>query len=466
MALDPMAGDIGEAGSAKDATEEETIMLRRRYPSALPRFAGNAVLGLALLGALVSSGTAAAAGGTVKLGIVTFLSGPAAGPFGIPSKDAATVVIDAINAGTLLAPYHSKGLGGATIEPVFIDETGSPTQVVENFRNLVQQRHVDAVVGYVSSGSCLAVAPVAEELKALTVFFDCGTPRIFEDHSYHYVFRTAATATMDNTGAARYLKKEYPQATSYAGINQNYAWGQDSWRDFTASMKVIEPGSKVTGVLWPKLFSGQYGAEISTLLIEKPAIIHSSLWGGDLSAFFTQAAARNLTTHSRLVLTTGETHMFTFAQHIPDGSILGARGPYGVYAHKTALNHWFRAAYEKRFGTPPIYPSYQMAQALLGLKAAYDKAEKKVRKTPATQAVIAAFAHLKFVGFGDTVDMALGNGHQAVTEMALGTFEYDAKAQKAKMVKVVYFPAWCVNPPPGEKAAEWIAGGFKGAKCR
>ena len=53
--------------------------------------------------------------------------------------------------------------------------------MVTEFRNLVQRDKVDAVVGYISSGSCLAVTPVAEELKALTVYFDCGTPRIFEE---------------------------------------------------------------------------------------------------------------------------------------------------------------------------------------------------------------------------------------------------------------------------------------------
>ncbi len=79
------------------------------------------------------------------------------------------------------APYATKGFGGATVEIVFIDEAGRTTKQVAEFRNLVQR--VDLVIGYISSGNCLAVAPVAEELKKLTVFFDCGTPRIFEDAS-------------------------------------------------------------------------------------------------------------------------------------------------------------------------------------------------------------------------------------------------------------------------------------------
>ena len=48
----------------------------------------------------------------VKLGIVTFLSGPAASPFGVPGRNAAEVVIESLNAGKVPAPYNTVGLGG------------------------------------------------------------------------------------------------------------------------------------------------------------------------------------------------------------------------------------------------------------------------------------------------------------------------------------------------------------------
>jgi len=165
----------------------------------------------------------------VKIGIVAFISGPAAAPFGVPAKNAAEFVIDELNAGRGPAPYAKKGFGGATIETVIIDEAGSTTTQVTEFRNLVQRHNVDLVIGYISSGNCLAVAPVAEELKKLVNFFDCGTPRIFEDASYKYVFRTSPTATMDSVGAALYVKDAKANIKSIAGLNQNYAWGQDSW---------------------------------------------------------------------------------------------------------------------------------------------------------------------------------------------------------------------------------------------
>ena len=45
---------------------------------------------------------------TVKVGIVSFLTGPAAGVFGVPAKQGAQIVIDAINNGTMPAPYNKQ----------------------------------------------------------------------------------------------------------------------------------------------------------------------------------------------------------------------------------------------------------------------------------------------------------------------------------------------------------------------
>src|SRR5215475_11546521 len=139
--------------------------------SALGRACCCFVLFVSWLGVAPTQAQNAPAGGTLKLGIVSFLTGPAAAPFGIPGRNGAEIMIEALNAGKAPAPFNKVGFGGSTIEARYIDETGSTANVVTEFRNLVQRDQVDAVVGYVSSGSCLAVTPVAEELKALTVFY-------------------------------------------------------------------------------------------------------------------------------------------------------------------------------------------------------------------------------------------------------------------------------------------------------
>jgi branched-chain amino acid transport system substrate-binding protein len=346
-----------------------------------------------------------------------------------------------------------------------VDEAGGTTKQVTEYRNLVQRANVDAIIGYISSGDCLAIAPLADELKKLTIFFDCGTPRIFEDASYKYLFRTGPHATMDNVAAARYLLARNKDIKTIAGINQNYAWGQDSWNDFKASMQALSPGIKIATEQFPKLLAGQYGAEISALLVEKPNVIHSSFWGGDMEAFTLQGKARGVFDDRTVVMTAGEPAMFRMATQIPNGTVIGARGPHGVFAPDNALNNWFRAAYSERYGTPPVYPSYKMVQAILGLKAAMEKAAAGKPEMPATDAVITAFEGLSYETPSGRVDMKLGKGHQAIQDMAYGTFKFDAAQGQPQLVDVVRYPAECVNPPEGVKSEEWIKGGFKGAKC-
>jgi branched-chain amino acid transport system substrate-binding protein len=393
----------------------------------------------------------------VRTGIVTFLSGPAAGPFGVPARNAAELMAEMLNNGSVPAPYATKGFGGNPIELVIIDEAGGPQKQVAEFRNLAQR--VDLVIGYISSGDCLAIAPVAEELKKLTVLFDCGTPRIFEDASYKYVFRTGGTATMDNVSAAMYLLEKHPNIKSIAGINQNYAWGQDSWADFEAAMKALRPTIEVKTSQMTKLMAGQFGAEISTLLASGADVIHSSFWGGDLEGLVLQGAPRGLFSKHVVVLSAGEPAITRLGTKIPEGTIIGARGPFGPFAPDTPLARWFKSAYQDRYQVAPNYAAYKMATALLGVKAAYEKAQAGGAQRPTQEQIIAALEHLTFEGPGGQVRMALGKGHQAVMDVAVGTVKH--VGGELQIVDIKRYPADKVNPPEGIKSEAWIKSGFK-----
>jgi len=406
---------------------------------------------------------AAPAAAPVKLGIVSFLTGPAASPFGIPGRNGAEIVIEALNAGKAPAPFNTVGFAGSKIEAKYVDEAGSAANVVTEFRNLVQRDQVDAVVGYVSSGSCLAVTPVADELKALTVLYDCGTPRIFEEKARNYVFRVSPHATMDNVAAARYVLAKKKNITSYSGINQNYAWGQDSWRDFLGAMKVLAPKATVDKILFPKLFAGEYGAEISTLLTSKSQVLHSSFYDGDLESFIYQEQARGLDKRMTVILTAGEASVARLRDKLPDGVIIGARGANGMLARDTPIAKWFHQIYFDRYNTAPTYNAYQMAQSMLGLKLAYEKAAKAGKPTADT--IAAAFKGIEFEGPAGKVAMTLGDGHQGVTETAYGTYRFNKQKKEPEIVDIMRFPAECVNPPAGINSDKWIEGGMKGAKC-
>lgn len=420
----------------------------------------------------------------IRIGFVTFLSGPAAGPFGVPAKLAAEAIVESLNAGKAPAPYNTKGFGGLPLELVVIDEAGGTTKQVSEFRNLVTRQNVDYVIGYISSGDCLAIAPVAEEMKKITVLFDCGTPRVFEEASYKYVFRTRPHATMDAVAAAMYLLDQRANVKSYAGINQNYAWGQDSWNDFDLAMKALKPDAQVTTSQMPKFGAGQYGAEISALMQSGSDIIHSSLWGGDLEAFMMQSVPRGLFRRSQLVLVAGEPYLHRLGSNIPDGTIVGARGTHGVFAPPGTLNSWLEAIYKPRAGgQEPNYPAYSTALAFLGLKAAYEKAkvaklsasipmgankgvkeemEKAYAVGPSDEELIAAFEGLTFDSPSGRAVMGLGKGHQAVMGTAYGTTKL--VGGKVTVTDVKTYPAERVQPPEGTASAEWIKAGMKPGK--
>ena len=427
------------------------------------KYLASGVAALALTAGM-ATGTSAAENGKFRVGIVTFLSGAAAGPFGVPSANAAKVLVEALNKGELPAPYDKMGINGVEIEAVIIDEAGGATKQVEEYRNLVQRQKVDAVIGYVSSGDCLAIAPVAEELKTFTIAYDCGTPRLFADNAdAQYMFRTGLDASVDNIGAARYLVATRPDVTRLSGIQQNYSWGQDSWADFTAAAAKLLPESEIVEEQFPKIYQGQYGAEISALSVKRPEIVHSSFWGGDMEALVLQANARGLLEDATGLLTCGEASFATYKDQAPNGMIIGARGPFGAFAPDNALNTWFKGAYTAAYDLDPVYPATKMAQAILGLKFAAENSGIADKEIPTAEQLASGIKGATFESVSGTVEMARANGHQAMQGITYGEYHYED--DKASIVNKVSFSGECVTPPEGVSAAEWIAEGFPGAQC-
>jgi branched-chain amino acid transport system substrate-binding protein len=424
------------------------------------------VLGTVMTANALVLATPATSQETFKLGIVTFLSGPAADSFGVPARNGGQFLIDQLNKGSAPAPYDKVGFGGMKIEPVIIDENGGATKQVQELRNLYERENVDVVLGYISSGDCLAVAPIAEDLKKMLVLFDCGTPRIFEEAKYKYVFRTAAHATMDNVGLIRYLKAKNVKIDTISAINQDYAWGQDSRADFLGAAGQLYPDAKLQADLLPKFGAGQYGTEISALVSAGSDVVYSSLWGGDLQAFILQAAPRGLPKRSQLVFSAADHVLPPLGDKMPDGTIIGARGAYGLMSQKSPLNDWFFKGYEAANGIYPVQAAYRITQSILGLKTAVEKAmASNGGKKPSTDELVAAMTGLEWQSPGGLIQMKLADGHQAIQSIAFSRTKYNPDSKRVDVVDIQYFPAECVNPPPGVKSIEWIKAGMPGAKC-
>jgi branched-chain amino acid transport system substrate-binding protein len=108
-------------------------------------------------------------------------------------------------------------------------------------------------------------------------------------------------------------------------------------------------------------------------------------------------------------------------EKMPNGVILGARGAYGLMSPKSALNDWWWDLYSKAYNVYPVQAPYRMVQALLGLKLAAEKAmTANGGKKPTPEQLAAALKDLEWDSPAGRIRMALGNGHQAVQDTAIG----------------------------------------------
>lgn len=431
---------------------------------AVRRSARRCAVALATLFLCITSGAQAE---SFKVAVLTALSGPGADSFGVPQANAAKLLVQALNEGKVPAPYGTKGIGGMPIEMTFVDEIGA-AKVLDVYRSVVQRDKVDVVLGPMTSGPCLAVAPVAEQLKALTILSDCGTTRIFEEADYRYVFRAGGHSAMDNVALARYLVDEKIPMKTISSLQPDYAYGREALADFKESLRHLAPEKiEYKTELWPKFGAGQYGAEISALLRDRADVVHSSIWGGDFQAFVQQAEPRGLFKRSQFAFL-AVAHVFPrMPGKVPDGLITGERGAVGPFARPTPLNDWFVTAYREAYKEDPAASSaYRIVQSILALKTAAEKAMKATGgKKPTTEQIADAMVGLEWETPSGTIRMALGKGHQAIQDSAIGMTKWDPEKKAVVMTRVRYYAAECINPPEGVKAEDWIKSGFKGAKC-
>ena len=382
----------------------------------------------------------------LKVAFVDFFSGGAA-VFGVSGKGTSELLVAKWN--------KSGGIGGVPIKLIVVDEGGGPKKQVSELRRLVQDEKVDAVVGYTSSGNCMAIKPVAEKLKVLTVVHICGTHQLTENSPSKYVFRTSANQAADSVSLARHALALKPDLKTIAGANEDYAWGRDSWEAFKVAMQQLKPDVKVVGELWTKFQAGEYSAEISKLLRLKPDVIHSSFWGGGLITFVKQAAPRGLFQQSLVALATGEQVLQNVGKSLPDGVIAAPRATGGYWATaSTSYQKEFVASVYKKNKRYPDYPAYRTHQAWGGLKAAYEKAIATKGAWPTTLEVIAAFEGLTWDSPGGKITMR--SDHQAIHGGMIGVTKYSEKYGFSILDQVKMLKPSEITPPLGVKTMDWV----------
>lgn len=384
-----------------------------------------------------------------KIGVTTFLSGPAS-VFGVPSRKACEMLVEQINA--------AGGVAGVPLRPFFVDEGPGTDHLVGEFRRLVQSEGVHAMLQSISSGSCLACTPLSRELQKLTILWDCGTQRIFEENRWEYAFRTQGYGTPEILAPLLYLLKTKPNFRTVAVINQDYAWGRDSWELWKAGMDALKPGVRVVAEMFPRFGSTDFSTEITRLLALRPDVILSTSWGGELVTFVRQATERRLHERSTFVLPVAEASLPTLGRSMPEGHIIGTRGDHWNNHPAPANPELFNGlvnSYRQRYNEWPIYPVHHMAQALWALKAGVEKAvQAKGGGWPSDLEMANAFRGLSFPTPTSTI--TLREDGQGLEDQIVGLSSFNDRFPFAVPKEMMLFPGAQVSAPVGQVSTNWL----------
>jgi branched-chain amino acid transport system substrate-binding protein len=215
----------------------------------------------------------------IRVGFPMIMSGPGA-LFGEPASKGAQMFVEEINA--------KGGVLGRKFELLIRDTKGNADEAVRVSRELILKENVDFLVGTLTSAEGPAVSVVAKENKVVFIAPIPKTDQLTAADKLHpYVFRVAATTTMEGRSAAEIVAK-WP-VSKVATISPDYAYGQDVTRAFVEHLKKVKPSVSIVDQQWPKLGEADYTPFINAQLAKKPDAVFSSLWGGHFVTFAKQA---------------------------------------------------------------------------------------------------------------------------------------------------------------------------------
>jgi branched-chain amino acid transport system substrate-binding protein len=246
---------------------------------------------------------------------------------------------------------------------------------------------VDIAVGTTSSGSAMAMLPIAAEYKKILIVEPAVADAITGEHWNRYIFRTARNSMQDALAAASTFKT----GGSVAFLAQDYAFGKDAIK--AGKEALISVGSKA------KVVHEEY-APMTTTDFTAPA---QRIFG----ALKDKPQPRAL-----VIVWAGPSPMNKLADMRPDrynialapgGNILpvlktwksyaGTEGTiYYYYAFpKNKMNDWFVAEHQKRFKSPP---DMFTAGGFAAASAVYNALSKA--KSTDTEKLIATMEGMEF----------------------------------------------------------------------
>ncbi|TDN68049.1 ABC transporter substrate-binding protein [Paraburkholderia sp. BL10I2N1] len=170
-----------------------------------------------LAAALLCGATAASA--QVKIGVTLSATGPAAS-LGIPEKNTIALL--------------PKEIGGKSVEYIVLDDASDTSHAVQNTRKLIDEDHVDAIIGSTVTPNSLAMLDAASQGKTPMISMAASAAIISPmDAKRAWAFKTPQNDSLMANAIAAYMEKHGVKTVGFIGFSD--AYGENWYTVFNAA---------------------------------------------------------------------------------------------------------------------------------------------------------------------------------------------------------------------------------------
>lgn len=174
------------------------------------------------LGAAVAAvlmGSAGIAAAQVKIGVTVSATGPAAS-LGIPEKNTIALL--------------PKEIGGKHVEYIVLDDATDTTKAVQNAHKLIDEDHVDAIIGSTVTPASIAMIDVAAQAKTPMISMAASGEIIQPmDAKRKWAFKTPQNDSLMADAIATSMQQHGVKTVAFIGFSD--AYGESWYKEFNAA---------------------------------------------------------------------------------------------------------------------------------------------------------------------------------------------------------------------------------------
>ncbi len=216
---------------------------------------------LAGCGGNTGSSTSGTTGDIIKIGAIGPLSG-AASTYGISVKEGAQLLEKEVN--------DAGGINGKKIQFVFEDDQADPNSSMQAFNKLVDDEKVVAILGPVTSGASLAVAPNATS-RQIPMITPTGTEPTITKVGGEYMFRGCFVDSFQGEVLAKYSSETLKSKTAAVLYNSGSDYSKGIADSFKAKFEAA--GGTVGEFLTYNDKDTDFKAQLTKIKTSNPDVI-------------------------------------------------------------------------------------------------------------------------------------------------------------------------------------------------